>query len=410
MWRNDKGNVSIIVALCMPMVIGGAAFGIETGYWRYDQVRLQQAADAAAYAGAVVKRAGGSTISNSAVTDAATSAATTDGYTTATDTITVNLPSTATPGDANSVEAVITRTEPPIFTAYIRCFVAKWQNAACSNSMATVKVSSTASFSNAGDACILALSPNAAKATDFAGNSSLTLNGCTVMANSIAANAFNVQGSAILSAPCAYSAGGDSLGGTVTLTTCGAVKTHQPPVADPYASYSIPATPSGNCKNQGNGAVQAGTLYCGLDFKNTKVLSAGTYFVGSQGLSFEANADITCSGCTFVLTNGGGVSMNGNSHVNLSAPISGADLGMLFVSARDNTGTITINGDNSTSMTGVIYAPDAQVSYLGNFSGVGGCTQIVSSTVQWSGNTTFADNCSNYFSPVKVGSVVRLSA
>ena len=52
MWLDNKGNVSIIVALCLPMVIGGAAFGIEVGYWRYDQVRLQQAADAAAYAGA----------------------------------------------------------------------------------------------------------------------------------------------------------------------------------------------------------------------------------------------------------------------------------------------------------------------------------------------------------------------
>src|SRR5215469_3441203 len=57
---NDKGNVAIIVALCLPVVVGGAAFGIETGFWRYDQVRVQQAADAAAYAGAVVDRMEGS--------------------------------------------------------------------------------------------------------------------------------------------------------------------------------------------------------------------------------------------------------------------------------------------------------------------------------------------------------------
>jgi len=42
MKMDDKGNVAIVVALCLPLIIGGAAFGVEVGYWRYDQVRLQQ--------------------------------------------------------------------------------------------------------------------------------------------------------------------------------------------------------------------------------------------------------------------------------------------------------------------------------------------------------------------------------
>ena len=75
MWLDNKGNVSIVVALCLPMVIGGAAFGIEVGYWRYDQVRVQQAADVAAYAAAVVKRSDGAAATHDVLVSAATTAA-----------------------------------------------------------------------------------------------------------------------------------------------------------------------------------------------------------------------------------------------------------------------------------------------------------------------------------------------
>jgi Flp pilus assembly protein TadG len=407
---DDKGNVAIIAALCMPMIVGGAACGIEVGFWRYDQVRVQQAADAAAYAGAVVKRAEGTNASSSAINAAATTAATSNGYASASDSITLNMPSTATPGDANSVEAVITRTEPPIFTAYIRCVVSGWSNSNCASATTSVKSSSTASFSTAGDACILALSPSASKSVDFAGNSAITLNGCSVMSNSLASNALNAQGSSDVTAPCMYSAGGANQGGVINLTVCGAIKTHQPPVADPFASQAIPA-PAKNCKNGNNGASQGPDTYCSLSFKGTSTLAAGVYIVDGGTLSVNANANVSGTGVTIVLTNGASISMNGNSHVSLSAPTSGTYSGFLIMSDRSNTGSIQINGDNTSQMTGAIYAPDGNVSYLGNYSGANGCTQIVAQTIQWSGSTTFADDCSAAgMGKVQVGSVVRLSA
>jgi hypothetical protein len=41
------------------------------------------------------------------------------------------------------------RNEPPIFTAYIRCFVSGWQNSSCATATTPVKASATASFSTA---------------------------------------------------------------------------------------------------------------------------------------------------------------------------------------------------------------------------------------------------------------------
>jgi Flp pilus assembly protein TadG len=409
----DKGNVAIITALCLPAIVGGAAYGIEVGYWRYDQVRVQQAADAAAYAAAVVRRANGAGVSGDMLTAAGTTAAASNGYAIGADTIVINTPSTATPADPNSVEAVIGRTEPPIFTTYIRCLLASWQNNTCTGSVATVTASSTASYSDAGDACVLALSPGAAKAADFAGNSSLTLNGCSVMSNSLSTSAVNVQGSAVLTVPCVYAAGGASTGGSLTLTTCAAVKTSQPPVADPYGSLTMPT--AGTPKNFNANTAQCGDTFSSMTIKNNVSLPAcapgQAYIVSGGTLDVNANANFTCGGCSFVLENGASLSINGNSHLNLSAPTSGAYSGMLFMADRSNTTALTINGDNTSLVTGAIYAPAGSVSFLGNFSGVSGCTQIVAQTVAWSGSTTFADDCSAYgMGRVRIGGVVRLSA
>lgn len=390
---NDKGNVAVIVALALPVIIAGAGFGIDAGYWRYDQVRLQQAADAAVYAAAVVKRAGGAYL-----VDTATNSAGSNGFTSSTDTISVNAPSTATPNDANSVEVIVSRAEPRYFTAIFN------------NTPTNVRVSATASFSNGADACILALSPGAAKAADFAGNSSLTLSGCTVMSNSIASNALNVQGSAKVTVPCMYATGGANLGGTTTLTSCASVKTQQPPVADPYKSLIMP-TVSGSCQNQGNGATLNPGNYCGLTFKKNVNLNPGVYIVNGGNLTINAGAVVSGTGVTFYLVNGAGVSVNGNSDLQLSAPTSGGYSGFLLISDRSNTSWITINGNNTSTITGAIYAPDASVSYIGNFSGQSGCTQIVAQTVTWSGSTTFNDDCTAFgMDKVNVASVVRLSA
>ncbi|TIY10354.1 MAG: hypothetical protein E5V16_12455, partial [Mesorhizobium sp.] len=45
-----SGNVAIIFALSLPIVVGGAGLGVETSYWYYSSLKLQAVADAAAYA------------------------------------------------------------------------------------------------------------------------------------------------------------------------------------------------------------------------------------------------------------------------------------------------------------------------------------------------------------------------
>ncbi|TGR82295.1 hypothetical protein EN866_35000, partial [Mesorhizobium sp. M2D.F.Ca.ET.223.01.1.1] len=71
--------------------------------------------------------------------------------------------------------------------------------------------------------------------------------------------------------------------------------------------------------------------------------------------------------------------------------------GVLFYG--DRTGTAaqsTFNGTADSLLTGAIYFPRQQVNYLGNFSGQGGCTQVVADTIQWSGNSTINQDCTSY--------------
>src|SRR5215216_2584853 len=73
--RDEIGSTAVALAVSMPLVVGGAAFGVETSYWYYKDLQLQAAADAAAYAGALEKRAGSK---NPAALTAATAVAKTN--------------------------------------------------------------------------------------------------------------------------------------------------------------------------------------------------------------------------------------------------------------------------------------------------------------------------------------------
>lgn len=386
-FSDRRGGVAVVMALSLSVVVAGAAFGVEIGYDHFVQLQMQQAADSAAYGAAVEKRRGSD---YSAVVAYATTAATANGYVAATDTIGVETP---VAGNPNTVRVTLTRNQPRIFTAF---FVP---------GDLVITVNATATLATAANACILALDPTAASAANFAGNSSTTLNGCVVMSNSISASAVNVQGSAQVWTPCFFSVGGVSVTSGAHLTDCPSAQTSQSPVGDPYASLALPAD-TGPCLN-GNGSNLSPGRYCGgLSLKNTVTFQPGVYIISGGTFSANANANISGSGVTFILTNDASISFNGNAHFNLTAPTTGPYAGFLFVGARTNTSAITLNGDGTSSMTGAIYFANQPVSYLGNFAGTNGCTQIVARTVQWSGSTTVSVDCTAFgIQAIKVGGV-----
>jgi hypothetical protein len=394
-WDN-KGNIAVMAALTMPMVIGGAGLGVETGYWYYEQLHLQQAADAAAYAAALEQRAGAEDDDTLA---SAQAAAGTNGFDEDTDEIAVVTPS-AVADEENSVDVELTRTLPRAFTALF------------GDDPIVIRAKATAAYSTAANACVLALDKSAAPAVSFSGNSSAEMAGCVIMSNSLAANAVNFDGNSSVTAPCIMAVGGSVQGSNadVELTQCAAVQTGQPPAADPFRDMPYP-TASGCVAQVGDGLTPG--CYTGAALKNTVNLTSGVYVINGGTFKINANAVVSGSNVTIVLLNGATVDINGTANVNLSAPTTGTYKGMLFMGSRTSGagGISTFNGTASSHLTGALYFPKQQIVYKGNFSGNGGCTQIVGATVMWSGNTHFNVDCTDYgLEPITAGSAVRLVA
>ncbi|MDX8535839.1 pilus assembly protein TadG-related protein [Mesorhizobium sp. VK25A] len=379
------GNVATIFALTLPVVVGGAGLGIETSYWYYSSLKLQAIADAAAYAGALEKVQGSDTAT---ITAAATSSAASNGL--GGGTIVVNTPPTSGPNTAKkAVEVILNQNLDRIFTSVF------------TQTKVPEQARAVALITDASKACMEALNPSASQAALFSGSTSVKLTGCVIMANSIANDAIKVQGSAGLQADCLISAGGVVLNNPVT-TVCKAPITQALPAADPFASLPAPAA-TNPCQNvNGNKTtqtIQPGTYCNGMSLNGNVALSSGVYVLQGN-LKINAGAVITCAapctGVTIFMAGSNTVSMNGNATVTLSAPTSGTYSGVLFYG--DRTGTAaqsTFNGTANSLLTGAIYFPRQQVNYLGNFSGVNGCTQVVADTIQWSGNSTINQDCSS---------------
>lgn len=389
-----RGNVAMVFALTLPIIVGGAGFGVETTYWYYERNALQAAADAAAHAGAMERRSGSS---NQRVNDVAVMAATQNGFDPAIGTAVVNAPPVSGPsagGDA--VEVVLTEVADRFFT---RMFI---------EDDVDLRARAVAVYRTASNACVLALDPTAARAAEFAGNTIVTLNGCSVMANSSAADAVNLRGSARLVVNCLISGGGATVGSGATLTECRAPVLNAPPVADPYASIREPAQ-QGSCLNSSGTTLAPGRYCSGLRLSGDVTLQPGVYHISGGDLRINANANVRGSGVTFVLHGASALNFNGNATVNLAAPTTGDTAGILFFGDRNGSGASTLNGTAASSLTGAVYLPRQSLSYLGNFSGSGGCVRVVSRTVAWSGSTELAADCSAYGIPsVPVLNVVRL--
>ncbi|MDE2383840.1 MAG: hypothetical protein KGO53_04410 [Alphaproteobacteria bacterium] len=397
--RNERGNIAILSAIVMPLLIGAVGFGTEVAYWYHEDDQLQQTADRSAFAAGIELRAGSS---SSAINAAALNVAAANGFIPSTsptqpasgpspstgggqDTLTVDIPPVtgAYVGNPNAVQVIIQKFVPLTFSSL-------FLSAPVAETLRSVALIQTAS-----NACVLALSTTASQAVSVGGNAAISLTGCNVDSNSVAGDSIKTYGSSSLKADCILTVGGVDLAAGSTSTVCANPIVDTPPVADPLAGLQIP-TSSTTWMNSSGSILQPGVYPNGLNLTGTKVLQPGVYIITGGSFNVGANANITGSGVTFYIANGVNVSMNANGYVNLSAPTSGPYSGVLFFGARDGTGSVTLNGTASSLLTGTIYFPNQNISYNGNFSGNGGCTHVVASTVSWSGSAAISQNCTAY--------------
>lgn len=394
--RSRSGNVAIIAAIGLPVLIGFCGLGGDMGYWFYRQRVVQAAADIAAYNATVALRAGASV---SRVTSTAIAAAKKNGWNSASGTITVNTPPTSGAyQNAQSVEVLLKENETRFFTALF------------SNTKVPEDSRAVATYTYKVNACMLALSKNASGAMTFWGNAAADFTNCNVVSNSLASNAFNLGGSASVATPCVSSAGGAYVNATLSLTDCNKIVTNAAQSDDPYASVPPPPIPS-DCTSPPADNIFSPGKYCGgLSVSGTATFNSGIYVIDGGTLKINANAVASGSDVMFYLTDGATLSFNGSADIHFSAPTSGTYAGLLFYGDRTQpNATNTVNGDSYSELTGAIYFPSQEVRFLGNYGGVNGCLQVVASTIYYTGSATFNADCSGSgMSAIKVPGAVTL--
>jgi len=384
--RARNGNVAIIVAIALPVIIGFCGLGAEVGYWYYKDRQLSSITDMAAYAGAVALSQGETTAE---VKTAAIDGASANGFDASLGTLAVYTPPiSGSHQDSTSVEVVTTLPIPRFFSALFQTGDVPLD----ARAVATGTVAP-------GPACVLALDPTATAALSLQGTPAINSTNCSIAVNSNAPNSINVGGSASISVPCVSSVGSFSMYGITTSEPgCANGFQHAPPAIDPYASVAAPPT-TGPCVNT-KGTVSTATAspgrYCkGLTVKNqTLTFEPGVYVIDGGDLSFDANAVAYGTGVTFYIVNGGSVSISSNSVVDLTAPTSGPFSGILFFGDRSAT-TTTVNsfqGGGASSLTGVLYFPTQTLNYAGT-PGTTGCVQLVADIVNLVGTSGLSSAC-----------------
>ncbi len=384
----DDGQAVVITALLLSVLLLAIGLAMDTGRLFDARRSAQEAADAAAWGGAVVIYNSGTSAqaSTAAVADAALNAFTTGGTTT----VSVSAPpsSGAFAGNANYVEVVITRQVP---TTFIPTGGGMW----------TIRVRGVAGAApTQTGAAILSLDRTASGAVSTVGNGSIVASGGDIQVNSTSLTAAMTTGNATIGAPgqAIRVVGGTSGSGFNPAPLAGS-----PARPDPYAAYPLPdisgLTVQACCPDPLLPGIYDGGI--SLAGNQQRTMLPGMYVLRGGGISLTGNSSLTGDGVFIFNTSstypasGGAcadVKIAGNGSSVLSAMTSGTYAKLLIFQDPSCTSGVELKGNGSgVATTGAIYVPNGEVRSVGN----GNLTvhsQIVAARVRTVGNGSLTVN------------------
>lgn len=396
---NQSGNAALIVALGMPVLIGGTGFAVDTAQWYTWKQELQFATDQAAMAGAYAaskdvtkdsyeKRAGQEFDANLAITKDFASEA---------DVSLANYNG----GDKNSVVVRASATAVLPFSHFL------------TGKGMTVGVFSQAQFEAGATytSCVIATDEDDDGAITIRGNATLTA-GCGMAALSSSDQAIIIDGQPEVDAGYILSAGGiddqlASLGDNQLLEYVEGLE-------DPYKELTPPNNPTPreykcqNIKGSKFASLQPGT-YNDLTIQCDTVMAGGIYVIDGGSLDINATDSLIGNGIMIVLKNGANIKINGGSDVNLtamtvpeliSAGVSADDAdklaGMLIFEQPDGpepSKDHVINGNAKTVLNGTVYLPKGHAKFNGTASVTSQCFMLAASTIDIGGTADMSSFC-----------------
>jgi Flp pilus assembly protein TadG len=408
--RDEHGQTIILVALCLPIMLGFIGMATDVGSLFKDKRTLQTAADHAAIMGAL-------NLGSSNWQTIATNATTVDGYTNGSNGVTVTVP--VTPNwpssnfyhQANYVEVTITKTEPTIFLALF------------GHPSITVLARAVATNQGAGNGCVYTLGTSGPGLT-VQGSPGIIAPDCAFNVASGSTNAIvetGKGGSIITSSVAAVGDIGTSgwgdfqpppVGGAIAVSdplsamqfpyTCsssGCTCPASPGICDTNpissADMSKPCNSIPYVKN-GTTSLTAGCYDLGSNpqftSKDILDLASGVYFFTNGTIQLQAGATMNATDVTMIMTGTATIDMQGSPNLDLAAPLatdtSATFPGILYYQVLADTQPLNLQGGPGATIEGVFYAPNASVTLQGNAGGTI-YTDFVVKTLSLLGNANF---------------------
>lgn len=379
LFADRKGNVIVLAAAAMPLVIGSAGLAIDTIQLSLLKRHLQRAADSGALAGAYAR------VQSKPVNAAVTRALTFNNAFPLAQTPTVTTPTTGTfAGRSVRVQLSARRALP-----FMSFFTAA----------PTINVEATAALVFTGQYCMVSLDEGTGTGITFSGNSTVNL-GCGVISNTSGSSAVYADGSAeVTASPVAAVGGVPSSGAYVQPTLLLPYSLKQP---NPFSDITDPtASDVAGCKAPApvNGTLAAG-CHTSLDVKGTLTLAPGTHYIAGGAFTVNANANLIGDGVTLVFTKTPSqtsyptITINGSADLDLTAPTSGAYEGVLMhYDSRSEGGNYFINGNSYSKLEGAFYFPRQHLTFNGNSEMETSCIQLVAYRLTFTGNTEINNDC-----------------
>jgi hypothetical protein len=180
-----------------------------------------------------------------------------------------------------------------------------------------------------------------------------------------------------------------------------APSTGQPEVADPLAFLTLPPPLGGLQLKTGDACTNGPGIYYNTFSLHSCTLQPGLYVLAGNSVEHESGGmDVVATGVTMYFTcanadrtprpcnpgeAGAGVLLTGNASLTINAPTSGSMKGLSIVSDRNNTATFGFRGNGAAS-SGTIYALNGRLDYRGNGNGAALDSLIVVGDLTFSGN------------------------
>ena len=358
----QSGSILVLVVAAVVAFIVFLGLAIDCANAYAQRRQMQNAADAAALAGASLLCAGSSDatiwarVQKYATDNHAIAGTLTAWYTDNTYNQLGAVAAGTVPANTTGIKVTAKTTVAPIFLQILGFTAFQPQATA----IAAAKCQPPA---------VLVLNSTGSGAFNISGGAVLNMANRNVLVNSANPTAVTISGGSSgitalsISIVGGYSATGGSQNNLHPTPQTGAA-----PAADPLASLPAPSTAgltvfAGRTINGGNAALSPGVYTGQIVIKGgaTVTFQPGTYVL--QGGINVASSTIQGNG-VFLYNQIGQFTISGGSFINLTPPSSGTYAGLTVFQARSNTNPATISGGSSSSLAGIYYFPTTQLLTL----------------------------------------------